>query len=199
MNRQEKHWVGRDGDEYHMRNRVEWRNRVGFWNRILSAYEIRSVLDVGCACGWNQNAIAVCGILAPVFERTRRTLGIDINEKALERARLYANDVMYCRAADAATALGNASFDLVVTSGVLIHVSPNDLPETLRSLHDVAQRYVLAIEYASVATEHVQYRGEDDLLWKRPYGSFYEDLGMTLVEQGIAKGFNDCSYWLLRK
>jgi hypothetical protein len=45
----------------------------------------------------------------------------------------------------------------------------------------------------------IEYRGEKDRLWKRPYGKLYEAMGLTLVKAGPAEGFDRCDFWLLSK
>ena len=169
--------------------------QVPFWHNIIRTHGVNSVLDVGCAGGWNQRAIKVVSDAGGFV----RTAGVDINEGALATAREDGHDVYWCKAENVGWQFGNRAFDLVVTSGVLIHVAPEHLGETMRAIYDVANRFVLAIEYPAIREEHVEYRGEHGLLWKRPYGELYQDLGLTLVDQGEAVGFDRCWFYLLRK
>jgi hypothetical protein len=67
---------------------------------------------------------------------------------------------------------------------------------------NASARYVMAIEYASAAEAEVIYRGEHDMLWKRPFGTLYEGLGLRPVRAGLVgknEGFDDCAWWLLEK
>jgi hypothetical protein len=62
--------------------------------------------------------------------------------------------------------------------------------------------YVLAIEYDADEEEEIEYRGQMGLLWKRPYGELYADLGLTMIHTeliGRDQGFDDCRWWLMRK
>ena len=85
------------------------------------------------------------------------------------------------------------------TSGVLIHIPSYELERVMKMIIEGATDYVLAVEYASPVEEMIEYRGEKDLLWKRPYGGLYCDMGLSLIESGPAEGWTDCTYWLLRK
>jgi hypothetical protein len=94
----------------------------------------------------------------------------------------------------------NNAYELVFTSGVLIHVAPNDLPAFMKAIVHASADYVLAIEYAADKEEEIPYRGQHRALWKRPYGKLYEQMGLTLALQGDAgAGFDRCQFWLLRK
>ena len=191
MNTKER-WAGEFGDEYTKRNRVDWIKRVPVWNMILGQTGSRSVFEFGCNAGWNLSAIKECS-------RTVRVYGCDINEKALEQARmaglrvfLFEDDYYYyidpC--------------ELSFTAGVLIHIAPENLTKTMQTIIDHSRDYVLAIEYDAEEETEVEYRGESGMLWKRPYGQIYQDMGLTLIETGKLQmdvGFDNCRYWLLRK
>jgi trans-aconitate methyltransferase len=192
MNRQEDHWAGEFGTAYTNRNLVQWADRIPFWQRILWMTDVGSILDVGCNAGWNQLAIESC-------DPDVSTFGIDINLAALGDAKRAGMTVEMCRAADVADQYGNGAAELVCHSGVLIHVPPADLPRTMRAIYDATSQWVLAVEYASLKEEEVLYRGEKGLLWKRPFGDLYADLGLREVAHGEAIGFDRCYFWLMSK
>ena len=48
----------------------------------------------------------------------------------------------------------------------------------------------------------IEYQGQSGLLWKRPYGAMYEDLGLTELtfgKVGPDDGFDNCIWRLLEK
>lgn len=192
MNAQEQFWRGEFGDEYTHRNRVDWMKRVPFWRRIMAQTEARSVLDVGCNAGWNLRALNVAD------RPTVVAVGIDLNARAVAEARhkglhavlgsIYDIGALYCE-----------TFDLVCTSGVLIHIAPADLETAMRNVMAASRRWVLAVEYESDQEEGVLYRGNIDRLWKRPFGKLYEAMGLKLVSDSKAEGFDRCHSWLLEK
>lgn len=183
-------WQGQFGAEYTARNRVDWRKRIPFWTRILNQTGARSAHEMGCNAGWNLSAIRRA---LPDVEVS----GHDLNAVAVDQANgaglsAWVSDRMPV----------NRIFDLTFTSGVLIHVPPAILTETMDQIVRASGQYVLAIEYAAEREEEVLYRGQTGALWKRPFGRLYEAMGMKLVHQeslSHADGFDHCSAWLLTK
>jgi pseudaminic acid biosynthesis-associated methylase len=192
VNEQEMWWEGDGGSFYTKRQAVNFLDRVPFWKAILEATRPRNVLDVGCGAGYNLQAIR------EVDPRVT-TVGVDINRAALQEATAHGASAFTCRAVDVATNYGLGFFDLVCTSGVLIHVAPEDLQRTMQAIVDVSSRWVLAVEYSSPTEEEIQYRGQDKLLWKRPYGMLYRKLGLAVHDSWRAQGFDRCQAWLMRK
>jgi len=192
MNATEEFWQGPFGSDYTARNRVDWQERVPFWQHIVDLTEASSFLDVGTNAGWNLHALRS-------INKDFMMSGVDINQEALREAKAAGFDVEEMPAHAVAEFFGPGAAELVVTSGVLIHIAPDDLPQTLAALHDVSSRYVLAIEYAGEVEQEVEYRGNAGKLWRRPFGELYMARGLSLVETGVAQGFKDCHYWLMEK
>lgn len=189
---QERFWMGEFGDAYTKRNRVDWRARIPFWKTMLDETGARSVSEFGCNAGWNLSAIRRC--YADIV-----TLGIDINESAVDKARIAGLLVSNKWKDDYA---GPAPAELVFTSGVLIHIPPSELESIMRKIVDISYDYILAIEYDSQSgeEEEINYRGHADRLWRRDYGKLYQSMGLDLIASGDAgPGFDKCTYWLLRK
>lgn len=182
-------WSGDFGDQYVKRNRFDWRKRYPFWGKIIDKTGARSVHEVGCNVGYNLTAIRYVDDIIKVR-------GEDVNDTALhiaESAGLHVHP---------AGLQFTATMELVFTSGVLIHIAPQDLKAFMQRIVEISCDYVLAIEYEAEQEEEVIYRGHAGKLWKRPYGRLYEELGLALVETGILgenDGFDKCRYWLLRK
>lgn len=192
MSTTQEFWQGPFGTEYTKRNRVDWFDRVPFWRHIVEATDVTSFLDVGTNAGWNMQALRS-------INKDFTMSGVDLNLDALAEAKAAGFDVEQMAAHEVADFFGPGAAELVVTSGVLIHVPPEDLAKTLGALYDVSSRYVLAIEYAADVEQEVLYRGEAGKLWKRPFGALYMERGLSLVETGQAQGFDECQYWLLEK
>lgn len=180
----EEFWRGEFGNEYTKRNRVDWRARIPFWRHIIDKTGARSVFELGCNAGWNLSAIRrACPDV--------NILGFDVNQQALkiaETAGIKSEALLHM-----------GSIELVFTAGVLIHVPPEELKDTMDMLVLGSCDYVLAVEYESEEETEVEYRGHSGKLWKRPYGKLYQDMGLELVETGSAEGFDNCTYWLMRK
>lgn len=185
-------WSGENGTEYTQRNRVDWEKRLPFWQHILETTNAQSFLEVGCNAAWNFRAIKSLNAEAMMT-------GVDLNEDALREANASGFDVEVMAGNKVAEFFGAGCCDLSLTSGVLIHVPPEELMQTMAAIRDVSRQYVLAVEYDNVDAQMVEYRGHKDKLWKRPYGKLYESLGLSLIQHGPAEGFDQCYFWLLEK
>lgn len=185
MSKTEEFWAGDDGDDYHKRNWVDWQKRIPFWNRIIGRTGARSVLEMGCGPGWNLSAIRR---MNPDVDLG----GIEINPVARH----------ICDSAGIPVSQYFSDAELTFTVGCLIHIPREGLEGVMQAMIDYSFKYVLSVEYESVAEEEIEYRGQSGLLWKRPYGQMYEALGLTEIgfgKVGPDDGFDDCIWRLLEK
>jgi len=187
-------WSGDFGAEYTARNQVDWSLRVPLLQRMIDQTGAESFLDVGCNAGWNLLALRK---ISPDFMMS----GVDVNHAALLQAAAEGFDVINMPASFIADAdeLGPGCAEMVITSGVLIHIPPVELDAVMRAIVDASSKYVLCIEYEHPVEQMVEYRGHQHRLWKRPFGELYERLGMSVLERGVAEGYVDCAYVLLEK
>lgn len=186
-------WKGKFGDSYIDRNRYEWSERVPFWKSAVEACTPMTVFEFGCNIGNNLQALRS---IDPSLELH----GCDINAKAVDEAQAAGFKKVKLVNDHGIVGMYNShSMDLVFTSGVLIHVPTESLQMVMQSLIDLSAKYVLAIEYDADQEQEVEYRGVKGALWKRPYGRLYQDLGLTLIAQGPASGWQDCEFYLLEK
>jgi pseudaminic acid biosynthesis-associated methylase len=98
----------------------------------------------------------------------------------------------------------NDFFDLVLTSGLLIHIHPSDVSNVMKEIHRCSKDYILGHEYWSSEFMEVKYREHSNLLWKGDYSQAYIELFEDLVlikEERINYRNNDNidSMFLLRK
>lgn len=184
-------WTGDGGNAYTARNRVDWRARVPFWCDVLAMTGARSAYEVGCNAAWNLSALQCADSLMALR-------GCEVNDRAARQAQAAGFKVATGTALECLH-FADDEYELVFTAGVLIHVPPDELHETMRAIIKASADYVLAVEYAADVEEEIEYRGRRGLLWKRPYGRLYEDMGLTPVRQWGAPGFDRCTAWLLRK
>ena len=95
-------------------------------------------------------------------------------------------------------------FDLVFTSGVLIHISPSDIALAMREIHRCAREYIWGFEYYADEYAEITYRGHRNLLWKADFARLYLDQfgDLELVEEERLKYLdsdNIDTMFLLRK
>lgn len=198
-------WRGAFGDAYTDRNPRtpdSLHSRARLFQRALGRVPLGAdtrVLEVGTNVGMNLSALAG-GSAARLF-------GIDVNERALGRARREPDLAGRARLAAAQAErlpFPDASMELVLTCGVLIHVPPDHLEEACGEIVRVARRFIFCAEYFSPRPEEIHYRGESDLLFKRDFGGFYLDHWpeLRLVDYGFVWKrfeFDDLNWWLFEK
>lgn len=203
--RQLNQWRGDFGDAYIDRNPASAeavRQRVACFTTIfehLKGEQPCSIFEGGCNIGLNLRALRQVTDAA--------LYAVEPNDKA--RMQLIKDGVIPADNVKNATLseiqFAEAAFDLVFTSGVLIHVPDETLDQSCWELHRVAKRYLLSIEYFSPETVTIRYRGHDDLLFKRDYGEVWLRLFPELepVAQGFfwkrATGLDNLTWWLFRK
>ncbi len=173
-NKQVDLWSSDFGFEYANRNSNQisaesLRATLKNWARVLQTAispPPGSALEVGCNVG--QNLVALSHFVEDLH-------GVEPNQQVCEMARSNAA----LKQADIRCGHGGElpfednSIDLVFTCGVLIHVAPENLGKVVDEIVRVSKRYVVCIEYFSSDPVAVSYRGKEDYLFKRDFGSFY--------------------------
>jgi SAM-dependent methyltransferase len=95
--------------------------------------------------------------------------------------------------------------DLVFTCGVLIHIPPNKLAASMQEMHRTARRWIIVGEYFAPSEEMVPYRGHDNALWRRDYGSLFLDAFSdlhclaTLFAWKRMTGIDNITFWVFEK
>jgi pseudaminic acid biosynthesis-associated methylase len=130
--------------------------------------------------------------------------GVEVQSHAIGVARSRASQIKLVQGTAFRLPYKDGCFDLVFTSGVLIHIAPADLPVALDEIHRCARTYILGAEYYAPAVTEVSYRERSALLWKmdyaRQYLSRFDDLTLVREQQLPYLGnTNVDSMFLLRK
>jgi pseudaminic acid biosynthesis-associated methylase len=198
-------WTGQFGDDYVERNDYsQWKLACGIegFRRMLGGLTIASVLEVGSNIGLKLLFID------RLFQGRLKLFAVEPNGKAF--ARLTAQEHFKLAGAWRADAFGlplpDACMDLVFTSGVLIHISPDDLGRATDEINRVARKYLLCVEYFSHTPVEVPYRGHQGLLFKRDFGTFYQDryphlqcLNYGFLWKRELPVFDNLNWWLFEK
>lgn len=191
-------WSGEFGDDYVQRNRAAAEGRRPFWEHVLGEYEVGSALEVGCNVGGNLRWLAE-------LLGARNVAGVDVNERALEVVRSELPGVDARVASARKLPFPDDRFDLVFTTGVLIHQSPEELPRVMDEIVRCSRRYVLCGEYRADELEEVPYRGQRGALYKQDYGRLYQERfpQLQLLEEGFlpkSEGvWDDVTYWVFEQ
>jgi pseudaminic acid biosynthesis-associated methylase len=191
-------WAGDFGDDYVERNKAASEGRHPFWADRLAKLEVTSALEVGCNVGGNLRWLAE-------LLGAQNVAGVDVNETALDvvRSELPGVDVRVATARE--LPFDDDAFDLVFTTGVLIHQSPDELPRVMDEIVRCSRRYVLCGEYRADELEEVPYRGQRGALYKQDYGRLYQERfpQLRLLEEGFlpkSEGvWDDVTYWVFEQ
>jgi len=101
--------------------------------------------------------------------------GIELQHHALELAKKRTKSVRLFQATAFDLPFEDRCFDLVFTSGVLIHIHPHDIGKALDEIHRCTRRYIWGYEYYNRDYENIIYRGKKDLLWKADFARIYRE------------------------
>ena len=195
-NHQSEVWQGEFGNAYADRNVMDWHTRLPAFRHMLEGLPINRLLEVGCNRGHNLVA------LAEILDKGAEVVGVEPNEYALGLARESSLKVGVLQGNAFDLAFKDGYFDLVFTACVLIHIPPANLPLAMAEIYRVSRRYILAIEYFAEQETVIDYRGHDDLLWKRDFLKHYQTQfpDLALIRSGYwghEDGFDRTHWWLL--
>jgi pseudaminic acid biosynthesis-associated methylase len=171
-------WKGDFGREYTDRNTYSvagldelYRRNYGVTRSELNRRFLQEIprqariLEVGCNIGTQLLLLQQMGFTD--------LHGIEIQSYALDQARARLPGVTLTQASAFAVPYPDRFFDLVFTSGVLIHIAPADLPAALGEIHRCTKEWIWGFEYYAPKTTEVPYRGHNALLWKTDFARFY--------------------------
>lgn len=202
-------WQGDFGRNYTDRNSLTpdqvdslWIKNYGISRTDLNRRFLQSVpldsriLEVGCN-------IANQLLLLQQLGYTQ-LYGIEVQSYAIGIARSRTRNINLVQSSAFDLPYRDGFFDLVFTSGVLIHIAPEDLPAALDEIHRCSRRYILGTEYYASAATEVRYRDRPDLLWKmdyaRQYLSRFDDLELVKEQRlPYLENSNVDSMFLLRR
>lgn len=200
---QEQFWAETYADEYIKRN-SQFDHPLGAkaWQSMLNkvANNINNYLECGCNIGRN---ITQLGIAYPQMVPSI----IEISEPAYQFVTQQHQFDQKFNGAILGSDFLEDSFDLVFTMGVLIHINPDQLLAHMAKMHQYSKRYVLMGEYFNRTPVSIEYRGEQDKLFKRDFGKLYlENFDVKIVDYGFLwghlydkAGFDDITWWLFEK
>jgi pseudaminic acid biosynthesis-associated methylase len=171
-------WKGDFGKEYTDRNphsMEEWDNfYINCWGK--SKIEMNEsflghlpkeakLLEVGCNLGLQLNGLQRMGF-TDIY-------GIELQRYAVEEAKKLTKDINIICGSGFDLPFKDNYFDLVCTNGVLIHISPDDLPKIMAEMYRCSNKYIWGFEYYAPETTEINYRGHTNYLWKADYAQLF--------------------------
>jgi pseudaminic acid biosynthesis-associated methylase len=175
---QEIIWKGSFGREYTERNTVDpesvdqlWRRNYGVARSTINESFLSGVskdarfLEVGCNSGNQLLMLRQMG--------WSNLSGTELQPYAMEIARLRLPEATFKLGSALALPWEDCSFDVVFTCGVLIHISPTDLPLVMNEIYRTTREYIWGTEYYAPEVTQVVYRDHSELLWKMDFARQY--------------------------
>lgn len=210
-NKQEQFWAGQFGQEYTDRNtttndgvndnykRLYGLTRSEMNHKFLSGLpKDISILEVGCNTG-----MQLINLQAMGFANLN---GIELQPYAVEKSKEITKGINIIQGSAFDIPFDDDSFDLVFTSGVLIHINPNNLSGVFKEMYRVSKRYIWGFEYFADEVTEINYRGNKGVLWKADYAKLLADEfpgKVTIIKKEVypyltesERGNNDAMYLL---
>jgi SAM-dependent methyltransferase len=189
-------WNGDFGIRYTNRNKLVPERMIPFYSKILKDINVKRILEVGCNRGHNLVALS--------YVQELDLYGIDINPYSILLAREN-KDISFNLGDIFDILYKDSYFDLVLSSGVLIHIPPSRLTEALSEVMRVSKRYFLMLEYNYdfEEFEKVEYR-ENVGFWRGNFKKVVIDnFNVRLIlegKAGLEDGFgSEREYFLFEK
>jgi pseudaminic acid biosynthesis-associated methylase len=186
-------WAGEFGNDYVDRcNTLEFTNKTyksqtGFsyleiYNSFFSNFnKDLKILELACNVGNKLSILKYFGF--------KNLYGVEINKKAVEIAKKENPDITFFNSSIEDFDPKDEKFDIVCTSGILIHIHPEHLNLILQKIESLSQKYIFGFENFSEIPVEVPYRGHKNKLWKKNFPNAFRKLYpnlKTLKEQKIA-------------
>ena len=200
LSEQSDFWSGEFGDQYIQRNTSEnvLASNIHFFSKALNNVSPtpKSILEVGANIGMNIKALRS---IMPYTDFS----GIEVNKKASEILLETGCNVIQGSIEEVEVI---EQFDLVLSKGVLIHLSPTILDLAYSKLYKWTSRYILIAEYYNPTPIEIEYRGYNNKLFKRDFAGEildkYPDLILSdygFVYHRADFSQDDVSWFLLEK
>ncbi|MFX0096371.1 MAG: pseudaminic acid biosynthesis-associated methylase [Candidatus Hodarchaeota archaeon] len=177
--KQMEKWIGEFGKEYTDRNLLTLEELEALYQKNfgLTRTEMNlefigdlersiRILEVGSNIGNQLFCLQNMGF--------QSLYGIELQKYAIElSSKSRTNHITIIQASALNIPYKDDSFDLVFTSGLLIHIAPSDVEQVLREIYRCTKKYIWGFEYFADSYTEVEYRGNIELLWKANFANIY--------------------------
>jgi pseudaminic acid biosynthesis-associated methylase len=205
-----KHWTGQFGKEYTDRNYISLEDldslyvktygisRSSLNHEFLDDVLTKTarILEIGSNIGNQLLLLQKMGFT--------NLYGIEPQGYSVELSNQRSAKINLIQASAFNIPFKDRSFDLVFTSGLLIHISPKDINCVLDEIYRCSNKYIWGFEYWSDDYTNVIYRGNKDILWKTDFAKIYLNSfnKLNLIKENKLKHINSdnmTTIFLLKK
>ena len=156
------------------------------------------MVELGCNIGLNLKALQI-------INRNFLLAGYEINKNAISEARKSKVGEIFEQSVNTNISQSN-TYDLSFTSGLLIHIHPDELGVVYDNLYHLSEKYILINEYYNPSPVMVEYRGSLGKLFKRDFaGEMIDKFDLKIIDYGFFYhrdnhySFGDSNWFLLEK
>lgn len=188
-------WSLEDVDAFYLKNYGITRTMM---NRqfLMGMPTSMRILEVGCNVGNQLLLLKKMGFI--------NLYGIELQDYAVEKAKSRTAQINIIKGAACDIPFKDNYFDMVFTSGLLIHISPADVHMVLEEIFRCTREYIWGFEYYADLCTEINYRGNKNLLWKNDFAKLYLDLfkNLELIKDDRYKYIENDNFdamFLLRK
>ncbi len=176
VDKQLEKWSSQFGEKYTNKNSwpiekynllfKDWhgKTRLEFNKEFISHLDKNSkILEVGCNLANQLNLLQKMGF--------NNLSGIELNEYAFKKALEKTKNIEIKQATAFEIPYKDKEFDMVFTSGVLIHISPDNIKKAISEIHRCSKKYIWGYENYSKNYEMVN----ENYLWRTNFFQLYLD------------------------
>ena len=196
MNDQQVFWKGSGGDKYITRNKYfhNFEYMDGYREDILKDFLSKipkdsTVLELGCNKGQTMGHLKDLGFT--------EVTGVDINKSALKIAREEFPEFEFIESSIEELSTYKI-YDLVITSGVLIHIHPDNLQTVIEKIKELSKKYIFGFEYYSKEFHDINYGGKE-LCWSGDYANIFNIKPQRIEIHTMKEKNSTHMFYLLQK
>jgi pseudaminic acid biosynthesis-associated methylase len=176
--KQMKKWTGDFGKEYTDRNALSSEEVDLLYKRLYGTTRTEmnydffhdldkdlKILEVGSNVGDQLILLQKLGF--------NNLFGVELQSYAVELSKSRTKGINIVHGSAFDIPFKDLFFDIVFTSGVLIHISPDDIETALDEIYRCSNRYIWCFEYYAPNYTQINYRGRKGLLWKTDFSKLF--------------------------
>lgn len=176
--KQQDFWSGKFGQGYNDRNtwtikgfdafyKKTWgTTRTAMNRQFLRGLPIANTLEMGANIGLQLRHLQAAGF--------KNLYGVELQWDAVERAKRLTHGINIIQGSAFDLPFKDKYFDLVFTSGVLIHIHPKDHKAAMREMVRCSRKYIWGFEYFNDKVQEIPYRGNRNVLWKNNFPAVWK-------------------------
>lgn len=151
---------------------ANYRTKFGVTRRAMNHEFLKSlpkdirILEVGANFGMQLQMLQKMGFT--------NLYGVELNPSVADFGRKTVRGINLIEGDALNLPFKDGYFDLVFTSGVLIHIAPKDRVKAMREIYRCAKKYIWGFEYFAPTSTEIVYRGTADRLWKANFPALYK-------------------------